>query len=236
MVYAADFVRVCMSQAGDRYVYGAEARHDDPDPEAFDCSELVEWALARLGVRFVDGSRNQHAYCRRLGLLVPVAEGIDTPGALLFRMTGTPTHVAVSRGDATTIEARGRAYGVNVFDAVRRSWTHAGRVPGLDYAAPPPAPPPPSPRPPVGVTNAPVWDHPHRGRRGTAIARAHYGCGWVWTWQARMAERGWRITVDGDYGLASERTCRLFQREKDLEVDGVVGPVTWQAAWKAPVT
>ena len=31
MAQAADFVRMCLAQRGDRYVYGAEARLDDPD-------------------------------------------------------------------------------------------------------------------------------------------------------------------------------------------------------------
>lgn len=55
-------------------------------------------------------------------------------------------------------------------------------------------------------------------------------------WQQRMAVRGWRIAVDGWYGPASAAVCRAFQQEKHLSVDGVVGPVTWAAAWNAPVT
>ncbi|MBE1531356.1 peptidoglycan recognition protein family protein [Actinomadura algeriensis] len=58
----------------------------------------------------------------------------------------------------------------------------------------------------------------------------------VRTWQARMRERGWRLDVDGVYGPRSEEVCRAFQREKGLPVDGIVGPVTWAAAWTASVT
>jgi peptidoglycan hydrolase-like protein with peptidoglycan-binding domain len=58
----------------------------------------------------------------------------------------------------------------------------------------------------------------------------------VRTWQARMRERGWGLAVDGFYGDESARTCRAFQGEKGLGVDGVVGPETWGAAWTAPVT
>jgi peptidoglycan hydrolase-like protein with peptidoglycan-binding domain len=58
----------------------------------------------------------------------------------------------------------------------------------------------------------------------------------VRTWQDRMRDRGWRIAVDGVYGPDSERICRQFQKEKHLEVDGVIGPKTWSAAWTAPVT
>lgn len=122
-----DFVRIAQSQAGDRYVFAAEARPGDADPDAFDCSELVEWALARVGVRFVDGSVNQINRCKA----VPVDEGIRTRGALLFR-PGSPNHIAISLGDGRTIEARGRKYGVGNFDA-RGRFTRAGLVPGLRY-------------------------------------------------------------------------------------------------------
>ncbi|MDH6126761.1 peptidoglycan-binding domain-containing protein [Kitasatospora sp. GP82] len=58
----------------------------------------------------------------------------------------------------------------------------------------------------------------------------------VRTWQQRMADRGWNITVDGWYGPASASICRQFQAEANLDPDGVVGPVTWDAAWTVPIT
>lgn len=56
------------------------------------------------------------------------------------------------------------------------------------------------------------------------------------TWQQRMKDRGWNIMVDDKYGNQSENVCRQFQQEKHLQVDGVVGPQTWNAAWTAPIT
>ncbi|MFJ1795588.1 peptidoglycan-binding protein [Kitasatospora griseola] len=53
----------------------------------------------------------------------------------------------------------------------------------------------------------------------------------VLMWQQRMAWRGWVITADGWYGPASAGVCRAFQQRHGLSVDGVVGPVTWNAAW-----
>lgn len=56
------------------------------------------------------------------------------------------------------------------------------------------------------------------------------------TWQERMRDRGWTIAVDDVYGPQSARVCAAFQREKALGVDGIVGPITWAAAWTAPIT
>jgi hypothetical protein len=55
-------------------------------------------------------------------------------------------------------------------------------------------------------------------------------------WQQQMANRGWHIGVDDQYGGQSEGVCRQFQTEKGLGVDGIVGPQTWAATWTAPVT
>jgi peptidoglycan hydrolase-like protein with peptidoglycan-binding domain len=51
-----------------------------------------------------------------------------------------------------------------------------------------------------------------------------------------MADRGWTIGVDGEFGPQSEEVARAFQAEKGLGVDGYVGPETWAAAWTEDVT
>lgn len=58
----------------------------------------------------------------------------------------------------------------------------------------------------------------------------------VKTWQSKMSSRGWTIDVDQIFGPQSERVCRQFQAEKALDVDGLVGPQTWEATWTEPVT
>lgn len=54
--------------------------------------------------------------------------------------------------------------------------------------------------------------------------------------QARLRERGWRVTVDGRFGPDTERIIRAFQADKGLTVDGKLGPQTWRALWASPVT
>ena len=86
-----------------------------------------------------EGSWQQYLQLKQQGNLMSVDEALKTPGALLFSFSHEPTpgggrpssaHVAISLGDGRTIEARGRSYGVGVFEAGNR-FTYAGRIPGL---------------------------------------------------------------------------------------------------------
>jgi hypothetical protein len=93
---------------------------------------------------------------------------------------------------------------------------------GVSSPAPGPVPPTPTP---VG---GPPWPGVYlRDFTNDPSAR---------TWQQQMANRGWTIGVDGQYGPQSAGVCRSFQQEKGLGVDGVVGPQTWAASWNMPVT
>ncbi len=126
---AEAFVLRALAQAGDRYVFGAEARLSDPDPREFDCSELVQWAAHQVGITIPDGTKYQLPHCERAGTLISVEEAVRTRGALLFR----PGHVAISLGDGRTIEAKGSAYGVGRFSAHGRGWTTGALIPGMKY-------------------------------------------------------------------------------------------------------
>jgi cell wall-associated NlpC family hydrolase len=234
MVYASDFVALLMKQAGDRYDYSVTAADTDPNPTVFDCAELVRWGCARLGVvpRMPDGSWIQAQHCERHGTLVDVDTATRTHGALLFYFKGNwraskrpaSAHVAVSLGTGSTIEARNPSLGVGVFPVKGRPWTLGGRVPGLRYTQPPPAP-----RSDQARGLAPAW--PGLLYVQPPVMRAKG----VRDWQQQMADRGWRIRVDGVYGPESAAVCRGFQQELGLRVDGMVGAQTWNAAWTAPV-
>lgn len=119
-----DFLAAALAQKGDRYRFGAETRLDDPNPDTFDCSELVQWAAHQAGVTIADGSWNQKAACKPIS----VEEALRTPGALLFK----PGHVAISLGDGRTIEAMGTKWGVVVANG-RGRFTSGGLIPGMQY-------------------------------------------------------------------------------------------------------
>ena len=121
---AAAFVGFALAQAGDTYIYGAETSPTDPNPNAFDCSELVQWAAARAGVPFTDGSSAQIAACRSIS----VADAINTRGALLWH----PGHIAISLGNGRTIEAANSRVGVVSYSAGGR-FQRGGLIPGMRY-------------------------------------------------------------------------------------------------------
>lgn len=49
----------------------------------------------------------------------------------------------------------------------------------------------------------------------------------VTTWQQRMRQNGWPLTVDGVYDAYDADICRFMQFHAGLVTDGVVGPQTW---------
>jgi cell wall-associated NlpC family hydrolase len=71
---------------------------------------------------------------------MPVQQALPAPGALLFHFDSKPqpglsgeppvAHVAISLGNGTTMEAKGHAYGVGIFQAGDR-FNYAGMIPGM---------------------------------------------------------------------------------------------------------
>jgi cell wall-associated NlpC family hydrolase len=211
----------------------------DSDPDAFDCSELVEWACGRLGVKpkIPDGSWLQARHCAKRDTLRTPDEAVDIQGALLFRFKGDPfsgsrpseAHVAISLGNGNTIEARGTKWGVGSFTVESRGWTHAGLVPGITYETPPPSPDPVDlssldpearvlPWPGRFITQPPIMS-------GDDVSQ----------WQEQVNSRGFKLKVDGEYGEKSEKVCLAIQERNQIRIDGIVGPDTWMASWAGPV-
>jgi peptidoglycan hydrolase-like protein with peptidoglycan-binding domain len=225
----ADLVRLCKEQIGDPYVWGGKPSPSIANPHGADCSGLVAWAVRRLGISdFELGTYGQERYCRKHGTMIPVARAAHIQGAIIFRNVPDPakSHVVVCFGDGVhDVEAAGKKWGI-----IRgrltggRGWTAAALVPGLFYPEVHGTPTPP----PLDYDRGPRWPGRYlmRGMRGPDVMQ----------WQEQMLRRGWHVTANGGYDDATERACRLFQREKGLFVDGVVGQHTWSAAWNAPVT
>ena len=66
-------------------------------------------------------------------------------------------------------------------------------------------------------------------------SRGHVG---LQKWQKQMRARGWSSigSPDGLYGEKTARVAKLFQKQKGLAVDGLIGEETWNKAWNLPIT
>lgn len=138
-----ELIQLLLAQQGDTYTQAMDRIPDpnDPDPDAFDCSRLIDWGMARLGLDFPAPSGNQISILRKAGTNgMSIEQALQTRGALLYRLpglvgAGSPGHVAISLGDGTsTMEARSTKLGVGVFTgAEKRIWSDAGYIPTLNY-------------------------------------------------------------------------------------------------------
>lgn len=119
------FMQILESQNGKPYVWGADG------PASFDCSGLIVYGLQQVGVLKPGEDRHSSALIAMCEP-IPVRRAINTRGAVLYR----PGHIAISRGDGTTIEARNPDLGVGFFNALDRGWTQAGTFSQLKEEAP----------------------------------------------------------------------------------------------------
>lgn len=87
----AAFLDAARAKIGDPHRFGAETVLTDADPDAFDSSELVEWAAAQAGVTLPDGSWRQYRHLQEGGNALPVEQARKTPGALLFGFSSDPS-------------------------------------------------------------------------------------------------------------------------------------------------
>ncbi|WP_083998001.1 peptidoglycan-binding protein [Picosynechococcus sp. PCC 7003] len=64
------------------------------------------------------------------------------------------------------------------------------------------------------------------------LRRPYMEGGDVRAWQQQVNHWGYKIEIDGVYGAESEKTCIELQEKWGLEVDGVIGPITWERTFK----
>ena len=106
--------------------------------------------------------------------------------------------------------------GVQHFTSRNKKWTHWAVPAGLYSTDPQPEPEP-----------VPAWRPTiRRGSKGAEVGEC----------QTMLVKLGYDIGpcgIDGDFGRATEKAVREFQGDHQLVVDGVVGPMTWDALDKA---
>lgn len=229
MYEGQDIVDLAMKRKGQKYVLGAKVHLANGDWSGpWDCAEFVSWACYHayktvIAVRPPNIQVGEsysgwwHEDAAKLGTSIPVPQAIGTPGAILIRRPGYQGmkigHVAISRGDNTTIEAHSAAVGVAVRQkANTRPWSAGLLVPGVKYAKAGSTPKVSLPKDLVELTSPFT-----RGPKVVAIQKALLAAG---------INPG---PVDGIYGNATAFAVSAFQAQAGILVDGVVGPETRKA-------
>jgi len=91
----AQAVRQAATQLGDKYVFGANSV--GADPTSFDCSSLVQWSYAQLGIKIPRDTVGQQA-------ALPLKSWKDLqPGDPIYRRSGG--HVVIYAGNGKVIAA-----------------------------------------------------------------------------------------------------------------------------------
>lgn len=158
-----------------------------------------------------------HAHYSVVGLVG--SKGLVQPTDDMFNALRDAIEYMQANGAGSEIKGHRDGYATDCPGDILYAWVQAG----APRKGTPPVPLPPV-QPPIQI---PAFTQTLRNETSAYAARV---------WQQKMSDRNWAITVDGDYGPKSEIVCRKFQTEKGLEVDGVVGPITWNATWTAPET
>lgn len=199
------------------YVLGAYVPKDNENYSgAFDCAEFVAFVNYQvLGILFGteknDFSRknSDDAYtgyfdrdAHKQGVIIPVAQAIRTPGAMLLRIAkgNSVGHIVFSQGDGTTVEAHSTKYGVIESRTDGRRWDIGILLPGVEYTENPKV----ESKAPAVVyrLKQPLMFDPFKGKLQKALG----------------------VAIDNIYGAKTEGAVVKFQKQNGLVADGEVMP------------
>ena len=190
-----------------------------------DCSGLFSWAFKQLGGYMYHGSNTMWLkYCTAKGEMRngKRTDGLPLlPGTAVFtynKKDGKRGHVGLYIGDGWVIEAQGTKAGVVKTKVTASKWVEWGELKGVDYSGTAPAP-----APDPGPANRPTI---RKGNRNVYVKEM----------QTMLDRLGYSLGicgVDGDFGAATEKALKEFQRDHQLNQDGVCGPKSWAALQEA---
>lgn len=177
-----------------------------------DCSGLFTWAFAKLGGYMYHGSNTiWRKYCTAQGKLNAGkrTDGNELqPGTAVF--TGNDAdhpHIGLYVGNGNVVEAAGTVSGVITTRVTNAKWKYWGELKGVSYAAP----------------GAPTWAIPRTIRKGDSgedVKRC----------QELLMQDGYALPkygADGKFGNETRKAIKQYQRDHNLDPDGIVGPLTW---------
>lgn len=187
-----------------------------------DCSGLFAWAFKTLGGSIYHGSNTiWDRYCTEQGELTDGKRDDGKallPGTAVFTYNKTKKnrgHIGLYIGGGYVIEARGAYYGVVKTKLTSRPWVEWGELKGIDYNGAEKVTPPAEDK---TVNKATI----RKGNKGAVVKEM----------QQMLDKLGYNLGicgVDGDFGVATEKAVKEFQRDHGLSQDGICGPKTWAA-------
>lgn len=188
-----------------------------------DCSGLFRWAFKQFGIAVSHSSNTLwKSYCSSKGSL---SKGKRTDGkplldgtAVFVNKNGNRTHIGLYVGDGKVIEASGTQAGVIESKITDKKWNEWGELKNVDYSK--------STAdegkdddivPPVVPDVKPTL---RKGNKGEVVKLL----------QTKLLQLGYdlgKYGIDGDFGSATEKAVKAFQKAHGLTQDGVVGKKTW---------
>lgn len=183
-----------------------------------DCSGLFCWAFRQYGLSMSHISSNIYkSYCSKKGQLTDALKKTLLPGTAVF--TGSTAsnhpHVGLYVGGGKVIEAHGTIKGVIESSITEKRWTWWGQLKNVDYSGEA------QPEIPEKETQTAMRTL-RRGNKGEDVKKV----------QTMLDKLGYSLGIcgiDGDYGMATEKAVREFQRDHGLAQDGICGPKTFAA-------
>jgi peptidoglycan hydrolase-like protein with peptidoglycan-binding domain len=202
----------------------------DSDPRDGDCSGAC-YAWWRWGgvPASVLGGRNTADFYYRRGEAISSGNAVCGDYIVLRQSNGIAHHIIMCIGRGDTMEAKGEHFGYvrsTVAKCMTRGRAKAMRMPKVhNYLGNLTGATGGSPRP-----AHPVWPgiYFHLGLRDQGQP------GSISRFQGRLKVRGWKIDATGVFDEHTRHVVMQFQEQKHLEIDGVVGPQTWNALWELP--
>lgn len=235
---ANGLVEYCLAQVGKPYWYGTYGQtaterlylskkeqypkyynwaNDYPEQygqRVHDCTGLTEGYLMSETPTSRPVYRSKYDFSAN-GLLKACKESgsIDTipeiPGVCVF-YSG---HTGVYIGNGEVVEARGHAYGVVITKLSERPWSNWGKHPYIDYEN----------EEEVKTVEVEL----------KVLRKGMKGYGEIETLQRLLVSLGYKdsngkvLEIDCSFGGKTLYAVKNYQKDNDLEVDGVVGRKTW---------
>ena len=208
----------CKNFDGDGSCSGCKWYPGGKKTRFFDCRGFTYWILLQVYGWKLMGSGatsqwNDEDNWKAKGEIATMPK--DTLCCLFVQKGKTMSHTGFGLNNET-VEC---SSGVQHFTSRNKKWTHWAVPAVIDgQVEPTPAPAPdPSAKPTL-----------RRGDKGEYVRMA----------QTLLVEKGYDIGkcgIDGDFGSATEKAVKAFQKDNGLKVDGVIGTATWDALESATV-